>query len=186
MRFLGSDRGHFIFFGTPISASTLGIKIEQLSKKSMDDKIPPAPEDTAASTPKVPDQVVASVTPTPAVTEPDEIQPFLDKAKETIKHELEEPELDNFLRAHIKTLREEWADWSDSAKVAYTHMMTAQLLQRKAADTQIGLGHEFKLPAQSAQMQLMESLKYTQKKPKKRQPVLSMPPNLRPISSPKK
>ena len=168
MRFLGSDRGHFIFFGTPISASTLGIKIEQLSKKSMDDKTPPAPEDTAASTPKVPDQVVASVTPTPAVTEPDEIQPFLDKAKETIKHELE------------------WADWSDSAKVAYTHMMTAQLLQRKAADTQIGLGHEFKLPAQSAQMQLMESLKYTQKKPKKRQPVLSMPPNLRPISSPKK
>lgn len=120
----------------------------------------------------------------PTTAPPDEIQPFLEKAKETIKHCLEEPEIDQFLRDHIKTLRHEWNDWSDSAKHTYTHMMTAQLLLRKAAATQIGIGNEFKLPEPSAQAQLMASIQQTQVKPARRQPALSMRTHPTATSSP--
>lgn len=112
--------------------------------------------------------------------EPDAIQPFIDKACETIQHEVDDAELDKFLRAHIKTFREEWDAMSDTAKDAYLHMMTSQLLQRKASTTRIMLYEEFKLPVPSAQTKLFESLKQSQIKPKKCIPVLLMPPNLRP------
>ena len=79
----------------------------------------------------------------------DDIQPFVDNAKETIKPILEEPEMDAFLRGHIEKIPE-WHDWSDAARQAYTHMMTSQMLQRKAAATQISIGHAFKLPDYSA------------------------------------
>lgn len=118
--------------------------------------------------------------------EPDELQPFIDKAFETIQSELESTELDKFLRAHIKTFREEWDLWPDNTKYAYVHMMTSQLLQRKAAKTRIMLYEEFKLPVPSAQTKLFESLKQSQVKPKKCIPVLLMPPNLRPTYSLKK
>ena len=118
-----------------------------------------------------------------ASDQPDAIQPFIDKAHETIQHEVDAKELGKFLRAHIKTFREEWETWSDSAKDAYVHLMTSQLVQRKAAATQIGIGNEFKLPIPSAQTQLFESIKQSQVKPQKHQPVLLMPPNLRPTYS---
>ena len=114
---------------------------------------------------------------------PDEIQPFLEKAKETIKHCLDEPEVDTFLREQIKTLRDEWRGWSENAKHTYTHMMTAQLLLRKAAATQIGIGQEFKLPDPSAQAQLMASIQQTQLKPVQRQPALLTVPDEGVISS---
>ena len=117
---------------------------------------------------------------------PDAIQPFIDKACETIQHEVDDAELDKFLRAHIKTFSEEWDAMSDTAKDAYLHMMTSQLLQRKAASTRIMLYEEFKLPVPSAQTKLFESLKQSQIKPKKCIPVLLMPPNLRPTYSLKK
>lgn len=79
----------------------------------------------------------------------DVIQPYVDNAKETIKPILEEPTMDAFLRDHIKKIPE-WNDWSEAARQAYAHMMTSQLLQRKATATQIGLGHPFKLPDYSA------------------------------------
>ena len=144
------------------------------SKTSMDEQTTAAPQATESSTSEAPEHVLASTesapvtTETPAV-EPDEIQPFLEKAKETIKHCLEEPEVDKFVRAHIHTLREEWNTWSDNAKHTYTHMMTAQLLQRKAAV----LGYELKLPDPSAQAKLLESLQQARKKPAKRRPTLS-------------
>ena len=119
-------------------------------------------------------------------TEPDELQPFIDKAFETIQHEVESDALNKFLRAHIKTFREEWDIWPDSAKDAYVHMMTSQLVQRKAARTRIMNYEEFKLPVPSAQTTLFESLKQSQIKPKKCIPVLLMPPNLRPTYSLKK
>ncbi len=112
--------------------------------------------------------------------EPDDIQPFIDKACETIQHEVDDAELDKFLRAHIKTFREEWDAMSDTAKDAYLHMMTSQLLQRKASTTRIMLYEKLKLPVPSAQSKLFESLKQSQIKPKKCIPVLLMPPNLRP------
>jgi hypothetical protein len=118
--------------------------------------------------------------------EPDAIQPFIDKAFETIAHEVDNEELGKFLRAHIKTFREEWDALSDTAKDAYVHMMTSQLVQRKAAATRIKIYEEFKLPVPSAQTTLFESIKQSQIKPKKRQPVLLMPPNLRPTYSLKK
>ena len=118
--------------------------------------------------------------------EPDAIQPFIDKACETIQHEVDDAELDKFLRAHIKTFREEWDAMSDTAKDAYLHMMTSQLLQRKASTTRIMLYEELKLPVPSAQTKLFESLKQSQIKPKKCIPVLLMPPNLRPTYSLKK
>ena len=118
--------------------------------------------------------------------EPDELQPFIDKAFETIQHEVESTELDKFLRAHIKTFREEWDIWPDNAKDAYVHMMTSQLLQRKAARTRIMNYEPFKLPVPSAQTTLFESIKQSQIKPKKCVPVLLMPPNLRPTYSLKK
>jgi len=118
--------------------------------------------------------------------EPDAIQPFIDKACETIQHEVDDAELDKFLRAHIKTFREEWDAMSDTAKDAYLHMMTSQLLQRKASTTRIMLYEEFKLPVPSAQTKLFESLKQSQIKPKKCIPVLLMPPNLRPAYAFKK
>jgi hypothetical protein len=121
-----------------------------------------------------------------APQEPDAIQPFIDKAFETIQHEVEAAELGKFLRAHIKTFREEWDLWPDSAKDAYVHMMTSQLVQRKAAATRIKIYEVFKLPVPSAQAKLFESIKQSQVKPKKRQPVLLMPPNLRPTYSLKK
>jgi len=121
-----------------------------------------------------------------APQEPDEIQPFVDKAFETIQHEVEHNELDTFLRAHVKTFREEWDIWPDSAKDAYMHMMTSQLLQRKAAHTRIMNYEEFKLPVPSAQTKLFESIKQSQVKPKKCMPVLLLPPNLRPTYSLKK
>jgi hypothetical protein len=118
--------------------------------------------------------------------EPDAIQPFIDKAFETIQHEVDHEELGKFLRAHIKTFREEWDALSDTAKDAYVHMMTSQLVQRKAAATRIKIYDVFKLPVPSAQTKLFESIKQSQVKPKKRRPVLLMPPNLRPTYSLKK
>jgi hypothetical protein len=112
--------------------------------------------------------------------EPDALQPFIDKAGETIQHEVESEELNKFLRAHIKTFREEWDTWEDSARDAYVHMMTSQLLQRKAAKTRIMNYEAFKLPVPSAQTKLFESIKQSQVKPQKRRPVLLLPPNLRP------
>ena len=118
--------------------------------------------------------------------EPDELQPFIDKAFETIQHDVEIDELDKFLRAHIKTFREEWDIWPDSAKDAYVHMMASQHIQRKAARTRIMNYEEFKLPVPSAQTTLFESIQQSQIKPKKCIPVLLMPPNLRPTYSLKK
>ena len=86
---------------------------------------PPAPEAAAPAEQAVAiEQASAPETP----EEADAIQPYIDKVKENIKLALEEPDIGAFLRAHIKTLREDWDGWSESAKYAYTHMMTAQLL----------------------------------------------------------
>ncbi len=132
-----------------------------------------------------PDASASSAEPEPP-KEPDAIQPFIDKACETIQHEVDDAELDKFLRAHIKTFREEWDAMSDAAKDTYLHMMTSQLLQRKASTTRIMIYEKFKLPVPSAQTTLFESLKQSQIKPRKRMPVLLMPPNLRPTYSLKK
>ncbi|WP_333842185.1 hypothetical protein [Limnohabitans sp.] len=124
---------------------------------------------------------------TPATPlEPDAIEPFIAKAFETIQHEVEDHVLSQFLRAHIKTFREEWDAMSDTAKDAYVHMMTSQLVQRKAAGTRIKNYEAYILPVPSAQTTLFESIQQTQVKPKKRQPVLLMPPNLRPTYALKK
>ena len=139
----------------------------------------------AGDTPVAADASTAPSEPEPP-KEPDAIQPFIDKACETIQHEVDDAELDKFLRAHIKTFREEWDAMSDTAKDAYLHMMTSQLLQRKASTTRIMLYEEFKLPVPSAQTKLFESLKQSQIKPKRCIPVLLMPPNLRPTYSLKK
>lgn len=144
---------------------------------------PPATEEAPATTSEA---VSTSVNESEAPKEPDAIQPFIDKAFETIQHEVALAELDEFLRAHIKTFREEWDIWPDSAKDAYLHMMTSQLLQRKAAHTRIMNYEEFKLPVPSAQTKLFESLKQSQIKTKKCKPVLLLPPNLRPTYSLKK
>jgi hypothetical protein len=119
---------------------------------------------------------------TPVAVIPDSIQSYIDKAKETIQPELEGDELDKFLRAHIKTFRDEWEALSDHARIAYVHMMTSQLLQRKAAAIQIGIGNEFKLPDPSDQEKMFASIKASQVKPSKRMPALLLPPNLQPIS----
>jgi len=161
-----------------------------------------ATPDATSSTPEVPEGVVAPVeaarepTPPPAATkapetaapvvetpsEPDALQPFIDKAHATVQDELDAKELNKFLRAHIKTFREEWESWSDSAKDTYTHMMTAQLLQRKAAAVQIGLGNVFKLPDPSAQTALMQSIQHSQVKTAKRYPAIDLPRKLRGIT----
>lgn len=120
------------------------------------------------------------------VKTPDDIDPFIAKACETIQHEVDDAELDKFLRAHIKTFHEEWDVMSATAKDAYLHMMTSQLLQRKAATTRIMLYEEYELPVPSAQTKLFESLKQSQIRPKRCIPVLLMPPNLRPTYSLKK
>jgi len=136
-----------------------------------------------------PSETTADPTPAPdsaSETPPDALQPFIAKAFETIQHEVEEPELGQFLRAHIKTFQEEWDTWPDTTKDAYVHMMTSQLLQRKAARTRIMNYEEFKLPVPSAQTTLFESIKQSQVKPRKCIPVLLMPPNLRPTYSLKK
>ncbi len=120
-------------------------------------------------------------TPSAAVV-PDSIQPYIDKAKATIHPELEGDELGKFLRAHIKTFRDEWEEMSDRARIAYVHLMTSQLLQRKAAAIQIGIGQEFKLPEPSDQTKMFASIQESQVKPNKRMPALLLPPNLQPIS----
>jgi hypothetical protein len=117
---------------------------------------------------------------------PDALQPFIDKAYETIQHDVELVELGKFLRTHIKTFQEEWDIWPDNTKDAYVHMMTSQLLQRKAAKTRIMNYEEFKLPVPSAQTTLFESIKHSQIKPQRCIPVLLMPPNLRPTYALKK
>lgn len=164
------------------AASTAGAVPPEVATEAPQAAEPPAPEAAApaekavaieqASTPAVPD-------------EPDVLQPYIDKVKENIKLALEEPDIGAFLRAHIKTLREEWDGWSESAKYAYTHMMTAQLLQRKAAATEIAIGNKFKLPNPSAQTRLMASIKAAITKPPKSRPALSVPVRLRPTSSQK-
>jgi hypothetical protein len=148
----------------------------------------PAPVVPAAEAPSNQDGQAASgaTNESEVPKEPDAIQPFIDKAFETIQHEVDNEELGKFLRAHIKTFREEWDALSDTAKDAYVHMMTSQLVQRKAAATRIKIYDVFKLPVPSAQTTLFESIKQSQVKPKKRQPVLLLPPNLRPTYSLKK
>jgi hypothetical protein len=140
----------------------------------------PAPESAKSA------ESIAETSVEAKLQEPDAIQPFIDKAFETIQHEVGNEELGKFLRTHIKTFREEWDGLSDTAKDAYVHMMTSQMVQRKAAATRIKIYDVFKLPVPSAQTTLFESLKQSQIKPKKRQPVLLMPPNLRPTYSLKK
>ncbi len=170
----------------------------------MAEETPETTDNQTSSTPEVPEAVVAPVEASPqpepppaaatatepeeekasepdAPKEPDALQPFIDKAQATIQDEVDAKELNKFLRAHIKTFREEWESWSDQAKDTYTHMMTAQLLQRKAAAIQIGLGHEFKLPDPSAQTELMASIQRTQAKTRKRYPAIDIPPKLRGI-----
>jgi hypothetical protein len=144
-----------------------------------------SPSPSPAAKPAAPEASAAPRVP-PAPQEPDTIQPFITRAFETIQHAVEDEELSRFLRAHIKTFREEWEAMSDSAKNAYVHLMTSQLLQRKATATRIMNYEEYILPVPSAQTTLLESIKQSQVKPKKRQPVLLMPPNLRPTSSSKK
>lgn len=97
---------------------------------------------------------------------PDALQPFIDKAYETIQHDVELVELGKFLRTHIKTFQEEWDIWPDNTKDAYVHMMTSQLLQRKAAKTRIMNYEEFKLPVPSAQTTLFESSNIRKSSPK--------------------
>jgi hypothetical protein len=118
--------------------------------------------------------------------EPDDIDAFIAKVCETIQHEVEDEELNKFLRAHIKPFREEWDTWRTEAKDAYLHMMASQLVQRKAAKTRIMIYEEFKLPVPSAQTKLFESIQQSQVKPKRCIPVLLLPPNLRPTYSLKK
>ena len=127
----------------------------------------------------------APPTPVEATTtkELDAIDPFINKAFETIQHEVEIAELNKFLRTHIKTFREQWDELSEAAKNTYVHMMASQLLQRKAAATRIMNYETFQLPVPSAQTTLFESIRQSQVKPQKRQPVLLMPPNLRPTYS---
>lgn len=137
---------------------------------------------TQADAPAVPSEGDTNQAP----QEPDDIQPFIAKVCETIQHEVEDEEVDKFLRAHIKPLREEWDTWRAEAKDAYLHMMASQLVQRKAAKTRIMIYEEFKLPVPSAQTKLFESIKQSQVKPKKCIPVLLLPPNLRPTYSLKK
>ena len=151
---------------------------------SANEELAPSP----VATPEIQAPQVDSAAPSEpeAPQEPDAIQPFIDKAFETIQHEVDNEDLGKFLRAHIKTFREEWDALSDTAKDAYVHMMTSQLVLRKAAATRIKIYDEFKLPVPSAQAILFESIKQTQIKPKKRHPVLLMPPNLRPTYSLKK
>jgi hypothetical protein len=145
-----------------------------------------APVDEASATqadaPAVPSEGDTNQAP----QEPDDIQPFIAKVCETIQHEVEDEEVDKFLRAHIKPLREEWDTWRAEAKDAYLHMMASQLVQRKAAKTRIMIYEEFKLPVPSAQTKLFESIKQSQVKPKRCIPVLLLPPNLRPTYSLKK
>ena len=113
---------------------------------------------------------------------PDSIQPYIDKATETVQPELQGEELGKFLRAHIKTFREEWETMSEPARIAYVHLMTSQLLQRKAAAIQIGIGNVFTLPDPSDQTRLFSSIEQSQVKPSKCMPALLLPPNLQPIS----
>jgi hypothetical protein len=138
---------------------------------------PPSPTASAAE----PEQPAEP----PAPAEPDAIQPYVDRVKENIHLAVEDPDIGGFLREHIKTFREEWDGWSESARYTYTHMMTAQLLQRKAAATQIAIGNQFKLPRRSAHAKLMASIKRAITKPAKRKPALSIPTKLRPTSSQK-
>lgn len=139
----------------------------------------------AAKTPVEADASTAPSEPEPP-KEPDDIHPLIAKVCETIQHEVEDEELDKFLRAHIKPFREEWDTWRAEAKDAYLHMMASQLVQRKAAKTRIMIYEAFKLPVPSAQTKLFESIKQSQVKPKRCIPVLLMPPNLRPTYSLKK
>lgn len=147
---------------------------------------PAAPEPQAAQQASVEAPTQGDAIQQAATQEPDALQPFIDKAGETIQHEVPSEELNQFLRAHIKTFREEWDTWEDNARNAYVHMMTSQLVQRKAAATRIKIYDEFKLPVPSAHTKLYESIKQSQVKPQKRQPVLLMPPNLRPAYALKK
>ena len=158
------------------------------SASETENALPPADEATPDSTSETVQADAAANTEevSPEVKTPDDIDPFIAKACETIQHEVDDAELDKFLRSHIKTFREEWDAMSDTAKDAYLHMMTSQLLQRKASTTRIMLYEELKLPVPSAQTKLFESLKQSQIKPKKCIPVLLMPPNLRPTYSLKK
>jgi hypothetical protein len=171
-----------------VAAPSQDISATEAQEQPTEATTEPAPVVAVAETPST--QVAqdsSSATSEPEVPqEPDAIQPFIDKAFETIQHEVDNEELGKFLRAHIKTFREEWDALSDTAKDAYVHMMTSQLVQRKAAATRIKIYDVFKLPVPSAQTKLFESIKQSQVKPKKRQPVLLMPPNLRPTYSLKK
>lgn len=133
-----------------------------------------------------PETAPAQETPDDGPKEPDALQPYIDKAFETTQNEVTHEELDQFLRSHVKTFREEWDTWPDSAKDAYLHMMTSQLLQRQASIIRIMNYEEYKLPKPSAQTKLFESIKQSQIKPKKCIPVLLLPPNLRPTYSLKK
>ena len=175
---------------TPVEAASEAEEQAAAESTSEAEPEPPAPADAAAAPAepeKTAQKIAASAASEPEQPkEPDELQQFIDKAFETIQHEVEIDELDKFLRAHIKTFREEWDIWPDSAKDAYVHMMASQHIQRKAARTRIMNYEEFKLPVPSAQTTLFESLKQSQIKPKKCIPVLLMPPNLRPTYSLKK
>ena len=161
--------------GVPVSVETA----TTTSEPSPEAEVKP-PETTAA------DSVPSDASTSTETKARDDIDPYIDKAFETIQHESEREELDKFLRAHIKSFREEWDGLTDSAKNAYVHLMASQLVQRKAAATQIKIGNEFKLPVPSAITTLFESIQQSQIKPLKRRPVLLMPPNLRPTYSLKK
>ena len=198
----------FIFFLYPLkkpsTPADTGVMAEETSEATPDatSSTPEVPEGVVApveaapepTTPPAATQAPETAVPVTAVPvtappsepetpkEPDALQPFIDKAHATVQDEVDAKELNKFLRAHIKTFREEWESWSDSAKDTYTHMMTAQLLQRKAAAIQIGLGNVFKLPDPSAQTELMQSIQHSQVKATKRYPAIDLPPKLRGIT----
>jgi flagellar biosynthesis GTPase FlhF len=181
--------------GDPSTAETENIAAETASDAEVtsaatatENDIPPQEEEKRDSTSKTAQENVAATAENDnsEVKTPDDIDPFIAKVCETIQHEVEDEELDKFLRAHIKPFREEWDTWRAEAKDAYLHMMASQLVQRKAAKTRIMIYEEFKLPVPSAQTKLFESIKQSQVKPKRCIPVLLLPPNLRPTYSLKK
>jgi hypothetical protein len=120
---------------------------------------PPAAVEAGAN--KVEAESTAESTFTPI---DDDIQPFIEQVKETIKLALNEAELNEFLRAKIKK-SEEWADWSDNAKRTFSHMMAAQLLQRKATALRASVSKDFVVPQNQAYGQMLNSLNRTHTKP---------------------
>lgn len=94
----------------------------------------------------------------PAADLPETLQGCYLKIRETIQTDLDDQELVSILKKGVKRLKD-WDKWSEHARLAYSHLLVAQLLHEKAANIRIAHALEFNDECRAEYEQLLKTIR---------------------------